>query len=220
MDKKNKKKKFAEGFCFYKYFWIFIIGSIIGFLYEVMLEYVHTGSVFSKQELIFGPFTIVYGMGAVIYTIVASRFKNMTVLFLITAFFGGVLEFLYSFFEERFFGTISWDYTGLISNIDGRTTILYSIGWGILGIIYIKWIYPILSRFIESIPRKIAIPITWFAIIFMTFNIVITIFSSVRQYERRKNIPPKNSIDEFYDRYFPDEKLDKIYENRTPVDNT
>ncbi len=218
MDKKNEKKKFAEGFCFYKYFWIFIIGSIIGFLYEVMLEYVHTGSVFSKQELIFGPFTIVYGMGAVIYTIVASKFKNMTVLFLITAFFGGVLEFLYSFFEERFFGTISWDYTGLISNIDGRTTILYSIGWGILGIIYIKWIYPILSRFIESIPRKIAIPITWLAIIFMVFNIVITIFSSVRQYERRKNIPPKNSIDEFYDKYFPDEKLDKIYENRTPVD--
>lgn len=218
MDKKNEKKKFAEGFCFYKYFWIFIIGSIIGFLYEVMLEYVHTGSVFSKQELIFGPFTIVYGMGAVIYTIVASKFKNMTVLFLITAFFGGVLEFLYSFFEERFFGTISWDYTGLISNIDGRTTILYSIGWGILGIIYIKCIYPILSRFIESIPRKIAIPITWLAIIFMVFNIVITIFSSVRQYERRKNIPPKNSIDEFYDKYFPDEKLDKIYENRTPVD--
>ena len=218
MDKKNEKKKFAEGFCFYKYFWIFIIGSIVGFLYEVMLEYVHTGSIFSKQELIFGPFTVVYGMGAVIYTIVASRFKNMTVLFLITAFFGGVLEFLYSFFEEKFFGTISWDYTGLVSNIDGRTTILYSIGWGILGILYIKWIYPLISKFIESIPRKVAIPITWLAIIFMAFNIIITIFSSVRQYERRRNIPPKNSIDEFYDRYFPDEKLDKIYENRTPVD--
>ncbi len=214
----NKKEKFAEGFCFYKYFWIFIIGSIIGFLYEVMLEYIHTGNIFSKQELIFGPFTVVYGIGAVIYTIVASKFKNMGVLFLITAFFGGVLEFLYSFFEERFFGTLSWDYTGLVSNIDGRTTILYSIGWGILGILYIRWIYPLLSKFIESIPKKVAIPITWLAIMFMVFNIIITVFSSVRQYERRRNIPAKNSIDEFYDKYFPDEKLDKIYENRTPID--
>ena len=91
MDKKNKKKKFAEGFCFYKYFWIFIIGSIIGFLYEVMLEYVHTGSVFSKQELIFGPFTIVYGMGAVAYYLLISKVKDPKEAFFSGAIMGGIL---------------------------------------------------------------------------------------------------------------------------------
>lgn len=214
----SKIKKFAQGFCFYKYFLIFVIGSVIGFIYETVLEYVQTGNLFSKQELIFGPFTVVYGIGAVIFTVVGKKFKNMSVIFLITAFFGGVLEFLYSFFQEKFFGTVSWDYSNAISNIDGRTTILYAIGWGILGVIYIKWIYPFISKIIEAIPKKVALPLTWLLIIFMIFNINITIFSSVRQYERRKNIPAKNNIDKFYDKYFPNEKLDKVYQNRKEVD--
>ena len=218
-DIMKETKKFAKGFCFYKYFWIFVLGSVIGFLYEIIIEYVQTGKVFSKQELIYGPFTVVYGLGAVVFTIVGKKFKNLSVIFLITSFFGGMLEFLYSFFQERFFGTVSWDYSNAISNIDGRTTILYAIGWGILGVIYIKVIYPFLSKCIECIPKNIALPITWVVIIFMIFNINITIFSSLRQYERRQNIPPKNRIDEFYDTYFPDEKLDDIYQNRKVTTN-
>lgn len=101
-----------------------------------------------------------------------------------------------------------------ITNIDGRTTLLYAVGWGILGILYIKGIYPLLSKTIEKIPRKIAIPITWCLIIFMVFNIIITIFSSVRMYERKQNIAPKSNIDIFYDKNFSDEKLNKIYQNR------
>lgn len=213
----KKDNIFAKGFCFYKYFWIFIIGSIIGFLYESILEFIQPGRIFSKQELIYGPFTVVYGLGAIVFSVVGKKFKNVSVIFLITAFFGGVLEFLYSFFQERFFGTVSWDYSDALTNIDGRTTILYAIGWGILGVIYIRAIYPFLSKCIEYIPRKIALPITWIMIIFMLFNINITIFPSVRQFERRQNIPAKNKIDEFYDTYFPDEKLNSIYQNRKEV---
>lgn len=48
----------------------------------------------------------------------------------------------------------------------------------------------------------------------MVFNIIITIFSSVRMYERKQNIAPKSNIDIFYDKNFPDEKLNNIYQNR------
>ena len=213
----KKDKRFAQGYCFYKYFWIFIIGSLIGFIYETILEYIQTGRIFSKQELIYGPFTVVYGIGAVIFTIVNKKFKNVSVIFLITAFFGGVLEYFYSFFQERFFGTVSWDYSEAITNIDGRTTILYAIGWGILGVIYVKVLYPSISKLIESIQKKIAVPVTWAIIIFMIFNINITIFSSVRQFERRQSIPAKNEIDKFYDMYYPNDKLNSIFENRKEI---
>ena len=213
----KKDKRFAQGYCFYKYFWIFIIGSLIGFIYETILEYIQTGRIFSKQELIYGPFTVVYGIGAVIFTIVNKKFKNVSVIFLLTAFFVGVLEYFYSFFQERFFGTVSWDYSEAITNIDGRTTILYAIGWGILGVIYVKVLYPSISKLIESIQKKIAVPVTWAIIIFMIFNINITIFSSVRQFERRQSIPAKNEIDKFYDMYYPNEKLNGIFENRKEI---
>ena len=81
---------------------IFVIFSIVGFIYETILEYIQTGNIFSKQELMYGPFTIVYGIGAVIFTILAKKFKNMAVIFLIASFWGGLLEYLYSFFKKSF----------------------------------------------------------------------------------------------------------------------
>lgn len=214
---KENDKKFAKGYSIYKYFLIFIIFSIVGFIYEIILEYVQTGNIVSKQELMYGPFTIVYGIGAVIFTILAKKFKNMAVIFLIASFWGGLLEYLYSFFQEKFYGTISWDYSNAITNIDGRTTLIYAIGWGILGVIYVRWLYPFVSKVIESVPKKIGVTVTWILIIFMIFNIMVTVCASVRQYERKKGEPAKNSIDEFYDKYFPDQKLDSTFENRKEV---
>lgn len=210
----KKEKKFASGFCFYKYFYVFIIGCVIGYIYEMIIEYIQTGRFVNKQELIYGPFVTVYGIGILVFTIVSSKINNTSALFLITAFLGGIIEYMYSFFQEKLFGNVSWDYSYAVTNIDGRTTLLYAVGWGILGVIYIKLIYPLISKMIERIPKKYAIPVTWALIIFMVFNINISVFSSVRMYERQKNIAPKNNIDIFYDNNFPDEKLNKIYQNR------
>lgn len=211
------KKRVEFRYLVYKYFLIFVLGCIIGYIYETILELLQTGTFGKKQELVYGPFATVYGIGILVFSIVASRIKNTSAQFLITAFFGGMTEYLYSFFQERFFGNISWDYASAVTNIDGRTTLLYAVGWGILGIIYIKGIYPLVNKLFEKIPKKILLPVTWGLIIFMFFNITITIFSSVRRYERKQNISPKNEIDVFYDNNFPDEKLDKIFENRTFV---
>ena len=50
--------------------------------------------------------------------------------------------------------------------------------------------------------------------IFMTVDIVLSCMAGVRQDERHNNIPPKNSIDEFLDNNFPDEFLDRVYDNK------
>ena len=209
-----KKKKFAEGYSFYKYFLIFIIGSIFGFVYETILEFIQTGNISFKQELIYGPFLPVYGLGAILFMFVISKTKSYFKTFLICAILGGILEYFYSFFQEMFFGTISWDYSNQVTNIDGRTSLFYAAFWGILAVIFKAYLYPFFSNLIEKIPRKIGTPIIWAIIIFMVFNINITIFSSLRQNARSKNIAPQNNIDLFYDTYYPDELLNKIYVNR------
>lgn len=209
--------KFAKCYSIYKYVFIFVIFSIVGFVYETILDYIQNGTCCNKQELLYGPFTIVYGIGVVVFTAISKKFKNMTVIFLVSSFFGGMLEYLYSFFQEKFYGTISWDYSNAITNIDGRTTLIYAIGWGILGVIYVKWLYPLVSKIIELIPQKVGTIVAWTLILFMTFNIILTILVSVRQYERKKGEPAKNSIDDLLDKYFPDEKLDNIFENRKEV---
>lgn len=213
----EKNKIFAKDYSYYKIFSMFIIGSIIGYIYESILAIFQTGAFINKQELIYGPFAPVYGLGAVLFLLVCKNLKGNIKIFIAAAISGGVLEYLYSFFQEMFFGTISWDYSNAITNIEGRTTIIYCIGWGLLGIVYMKWIYPGLSKLIEKIPYKIGVPITWVMVIFMVFNINITIFSSVRQNERRKSIQPKNNIDTFYDTHYPDWLLKERHPNRRSV---
>ncbi len=210
----EKTDKFARGYSFYKYFLIFIIGCVFGFIYETIIAFFKTGELVGKQELIYGPFMPVYGIGAVLFMYVISKNKGYVKTFFICSALGGILEYFYSFFQELFFGTISWDYSQSFANVDGRTTLIYAIFWGALGLLFKAFLYPFLSNLIEKAPKKIAVPITWALIIFIIFDINITIFSSLRQNERNKNIPPKNAIDTFYDTYYPDEVLNKVYTNR------
>ena len=50
-----------------KIFWIFVIGCIIGYITEMIVVFVQKGFFESRQGLIYGPFTPVYGIGAVMY---------------------------------------------------------------------------------------------------------------------------------------------------------
>ena len=52
----------------------------------------------------------------------------------------------------------------------------------------------------------------------MTFDITVSCMAASRQEERRKDIPPKNSIDKFIDKAYPDEYLDRIYNNKKNVE--
>lgn len=50
--------------------------------------------------------------------------------------------------------------------------------------------------------------------LFMTFDITISCMAGARQEERRRQIEPKNNIDVFLDRVYPDEFLNKVYNNK------
>lgn len=130
-------------------------------------------------------------------------------------YFGGITEYLCSYFQERWFGTISWDYSHLFLNLNGRTSIMYCILWGFLGIVFIKIVYPFLEKILKKYVPKVATKIvTIMAIVFMVFNISISSLAAQRQYERREDIMPQNNIDRFLDEYYPDEFMDKVFANK------
>ena len=132
---------------------------------------------------------------------------------------GGLFEWLCSVFQELVFGTISWNYTpstlGILGN---RTSLIYCFFWGFLGVVWVRLVYPFLSRTIESIPNKPGKILTWIFVFIVSFDILFSAGASLRQKDRRNNIPPKNSIDVFYDTYFNDEVLKHFYHNITVKD--
>lgn len=198
----------TTGLSLYKIFWIFFISSIAGYVVETLYCLVTNGYIESRQGMIYGPFSQVYGFGGVIMVIFLNRLaeKNDRWIFLGSALIGGVYEALCSLIQEGLFGTVSWDYTQQqLAFFNGRTSLLYMFFWGILGIVLIKEIYPRLSRFVDRIPRKQGLTISWVLTIFLTFNMLISAVAVHRWSERVNNIAPENALDVFLDEQYPDD---------------
>ena len=200
-------------------FWIFIIGSIAGFIFEITVVFFQKGHFEIRQGLIYGPFIPVYGIGAMLYYVVLNKIKlkNKLQIFLITMLLGGLTEYLCSFMQEKLFGTISWDYSYLPFNIQGRTSLLHCIYWGIGGILYVTYIEPLIEKMREKINKNSIRIITIILAIFMIFDITISWMAAERQIERKSNVEPENKIDVFFDEYYPDEYIDKIFNNKKYV---
>ena len=196
-----------------KIFWIFIIGSVLGFILETIIAFLQNGYYVSRQGLLFGPFIQVYGFGLVIYYLIVPKTKTKMQIFLTSFILGGVIEYLFSYFQEKYFGTVSWDYSKILFNINGRTSLLHCIYWGIGGIIFMKIIYPHITSLDKIYNNTYFKIITIFLMIFMFFNISITSLASQRQFERRNNIVAQDNLDKFFDEYYPDNKLNSIYSN-------
>ncbi len=201
-------------------FWIFMLGSVIGYLYEMLVVLVQKGYFESRQGLIYGPFTPVYGIGAVIYYFVLNKINvaNKAKVFLITAVLGGTTEYICSFVQEKAFGTISWDYSYLKFNLHGRTSLLHCTYWGIAGILYVIYVDSFIERLKEKIAQKGLQIMTGILAIGMVWNIQISCLAAERQEERRNQIPPENDFDVWLDESYPDERLDRIFANKKEVD--
>lgn len=202
-----------------KIFWIFLIGSILGYGIEMVVGLVQNGHFVSRQGLLFGPFIQVYGVGLVAYYLVISNIKKKSYIkiFFITMLLGGIVEYLFSYLQETWFGTISWDYSNLLFNIHGRTSLLHCLYWGIGGVLFVRFILPLIRNLNEWCKNTNFRFITAFLVLFITFDIVMSGMAGSRQLERKNNIAANGYIDNFFDEYYPDEKLEQIYSNAKTV---
>lgn len=201
-----------------KIFWIFVIGSIFGFFAEMLYTLVYTRTLEIRQGLIYGPFVQVYGMGAMAYYLLVSKIQEPKKLFFSGMIMGGVLEYLCSFFQEIFWGTVSWEYSHLFMNFNGRTSLLYCFYWGIIAVAYLKIFYPLFQKLDSFIEKKEIKIFTVFFMLFMTFDIVISCMAADRQQKRREHLPPANTIEVFLDEHYPDELMNRVYNNKKEMD--
>ena len=213
----NKSSKFNEIF---KVFIIFMIGSILGYVVEMIVALVQNGHFVSRQGLLYGPFTPVYGIGILVYYIFFRIVKNRDkkIVFISSMILGGITEYLCSYIQEKAFGTVSWDYSNWLFNINGRTTLIHCTYWGFAGLLYVSYIEPLIPK-IEEVVRnhKVKIMATSVAI-FMVFNVAISSMAAIRQKERQENIAENSKIDVFLDNTYPDEYMDEVFENQKRVE--
>ncbi len=201
---------------FYNLFWIFFIGCIGGVLIETIWCFLRFHRIESRKGLVFGPFNLVYGFGALIMTLSLSWLcgKRDLWVFLLGSLIGGAFEYICSFIQEKLFGTVSWDYKKFPLNLHGRVTLLYSLFWGVLSVVWVKDVSPHLISLADRLLNRLGVTATWVLFAFMIFDTVVSALAAYRARVRHQNAEAKGGkLWNFFDRHFSDERMKRIYPN-------
>ena len=211
----KKTNHFASGLNIYKILLICIIGSFLGVIIEMLWCLLKNGYIESRAGLIYGPFNLLYGAGAVTLSTALYKYRNKGswLSFAGGMIVGSAVEYICSLLQELAFGSRSWDYSEMPFNINGRVCLLYSAFWGILGVFWIKSVYPRMAKLILKLPDKAGKIIIIIMVIFLVINAVITVITVMRWSQRIDGILPKNSFWEFIDMRFPDSRMEKVFAN-------
>ncbi len=197
-----------------------MICSIVGALYEeivYVIEYYVKNHAFDysvRRGVFWGPISTIYGFGGLLLAFLLIRKKYGFIrTFLTSAISLGVIEYVLSYLQEFVTSTRSWDYSNKLLNINGRTTIPYMLFWGILGIVFVKFVYPLINKVLKLLQRHFyrTLTITLFVLVF--WDIVITWSALGRRELRQKGIEPYTVVGRFYDEYFDDDYIKKKFPN-------
>ena len=172
------------------------------------------GAITSRSSVVYGPFSLVWGIGCFFLTYMLYQYRDRSdsFIFIFGTVLGGAYEYICSVVLELVFGTVFWDYSKIPFNLGGRINLLYCFFWGIAAVVWMKILYPKLSDFIEKIPKKIGVTLTWFLVVFMIFDMAVSGLALNRYHERhQKAATPENAITKILDTRFPDKRMERIY---------
>lgn len=200
---------------------IFIIAGVIGDLVEVVFCRFSMGKWMSRSGFAFGQFSMVWGFALVFGTIALYRYKETKwwKILVIGSVFGGAFEYLCSMITEYFFDQIYWDYSHLPLNVNGRICILFCIFWGIAFLVYIKILFPLIMKLLNSISSKKLVIICSSIMVFLVIDLFVTNRIQQRFYKRQEGIRAENIIQEKIDKYFPDEWIVNRWNNLKDIKN-
>lgn len=219
---KEKSEVFARGCGFYKLFSLFLIGAFLGDITETVFCLITTGRLMSRSSVVYGPFSIVWGLGCGLLTAVLYRIreKSDSYIFVAGTLLGGAYEYICSVFTELVFGTVFWDYSGFRFNLGGRINLLYCFFWGIAAVVWMKLLYPRLSSLIEKLPKRTGTILCNILIVFMAVNCLISALALARYGERQAKegaVQAETVLEEFLDDRFDNERMERIYPNAKVV---
>ena len=165
-----------------RYVIYFSILSVVGYVYECFAMTIWEGK-WDNRGFLFGPAIPIYGAGALFGTILFTYFikdyKPMTV-FLIGMAASAVLEYSVHYVLEQIFHAYWWDYSKAPLNINGRISLLTSLGFGIAGLVVVYVMNPyvlgLLDRLSDLILQIMAL--IFIALFSADLTLTISVLSS------------------------------------------
>ncbi|MCL2030048.1 MAG: putative ABC transporter permease [Oscillospiraceae bacterium] len=193
-----------------KTFWVFLIGSAIGAAAEILWCFIRTGGFEYRSSLVLSPFLVIYGIGALVLYFVRIK-KTVFHMFFFGALAGSAVEFAGSILQELVLGTVSWNYTRLPFNINGRVNPLHTLFWGLLAVLWYTALLPLIEKLIGKIPERVYKPLTTVLAVCFVIDGIVTIAALLRWNMRLEGIPPANHIAAALDAVFHDGYMGQVF---------
>lgn len=213
---------------FFNLFWVFVVCCVLGLAIETVyhMVVVDPGHYQDRAGMLFGPFSPIYGCGAVLMTVALNRFykSNPAIIFVVSAVIGGAFEFFVSWFMQTAFGAVAWDYTGMTlfgvpdpvaALCQGRTSTPFMLMWGALGFVWIKLCLPYLLKLINVIPWQIRYSFTTVCAVLMLVDAVMTLQALDCWFERVSGIQATSPVEEFYAQHFDNSYMEDRFQSMT-----
>ena len=137
---------------FYTLSVLYLVYSFLGWVGETVVATVK-GRSFTNRGMASGPFCFVYGTAGVLLAVgLADLRTNWAALFLGSAIIATVVEWVTAKLLERVHHRRWWDYSDKKFNLDGYVCLQYTVLWGALGAVAVRWGNDLLFRLCAHLP--------------------------------------------------------------------
>lgn len=152
----------------------------MGWVIETVYLSIYHGH-FVKRGFLIEPICVIYGIGTILVICILTRIKaHPILLFLSSSLIATFLELIVGALFNTLLNQRLWDYSAKFANFMGYICLSSTLVWGILSLFVVYIIHPIIIKFIDSIPIKIKETICYCSIVFLSLDISISIYTSLK----------------------------------------
>lgn len=149
---KSVKEQFINAFI--DIFFLFLVGAVIGWSYEVILHLFKDGA-FVNRGMLHGPWLPIYGTGCVLMVGLKKWTGGKPFAYFVSCFLASaVLEYATSWLMEAVYHTRWWDYSALPLNLNGRIFLGGLFGFALAGCLLVYVLLPAMEKVYRKIPRN------------------------------------------------------------------
>lgn len=196
---------------------IFFVGCMAGLLLEEIWMLVTAGLTENRVGLVWGPFSPLYGTGAVLLTVLCFQMRRHGAktwqIFLISAAIGGGLEQVTGWAMEVLFNAESWTYLHLPDHITQWVAWRFLFFWGLLGIVWTRVIMPKLLYQIGMPTSRRQVLFVTLVAVYLVADIGMTLVCFNRKTARDAGVPPANAFEQWVDTNYTDDFIAGRFEN-------
>lgn len=165
------------------WFLYFLIYSICGWIYEVLVALIEYHRGFVNRGFLWGPYCPVYGFGGLLIVLSVRKLKKSKALpevvkfilcFVAIIVLTSTVELVTSYLMEAVLGQWLWDYSDYAFHFQGRVALKSSLRFGIGGMVLLYGLQPIMEWITNKFKHMRAYDIATY-VIFLAFMLDVVI---------------------------------------------